>query len=572
MTAHQPDTRASLLELPLFTRAQARKAWLLAGVIALAAAYAAAVSPHWWIGPDSALYLSLARNLVADNGYTLAGQPHTHVPPGFPLVLAGLVRIGAGSFLALNLLMAAAGLVTLIVVYLLLRRMVHPDWAFALAAVAGLSNEMLQRSGEILSDVPFMLLATVAMLLYYRGLAGGKRLRLGWEIASLLLVASCWLRAAGVPLALGAAVGLVLAARGKARLRAAVNAAAICAALATCLVLAYLYLQAHPQPAAGSYAGTLNRTLGGRSAFQVLAQTLEHFKLASGQLSRLLIAQRPPLWLCMIVFVAPIALGMILRGRRGDLVGPVAVAVYVAGLSAVSPLPRTRYFLPISPLLILYLAEGWGWLVLRTARRDSAASGWVKVLLILLLGFNIPLVGRNIYEKHWADCFTNQQAGKWEDEVNVAGFLRGLDPFYRDESGATFRRMDDAALLCRRAPFDGYILAEQAVGFLAGSDCHPISSAFENDPPPNEELERLLHRWQIAYVVVDSGKPTPLDTALEKLLAPQGPPAFTHGGLRLYRFTPPKPGRPTTGETGAESGTPSSRYEPKEAATQGMGR
>ena len=512
----QATAGEGILDGPLFATSSRRRGWIRAGVIFLAAVYLAALSPFWWIGHDSALYLTLAGNLISGEGYTLAGLPHTHVPPGFPLMLAGLMKIGAGGFLAMNLLMCAMGLATLVLTYLLLRRMVHPDWAFVMTVVLGLSYEMLQRSGEILSDVPFMLLLTAALLLYYRGLSSSKPAWGTWELASLLLIASCWFRAAGLPLVVGAAIGLVLAGRRKSAIRAAVNAAAILVILAICSFLAWGYLKAHSQPAAGSYAGTVQRVLAARSIPDMLAETMQHFYAASGQISRLLIVQRLPLWLCMILWVVPIAWGMIQRLRRGDFIGPAVVLVYVAGLSAASPIPRTRYFLPIAALLILYLAEGWGWLIGRAARRPAAASGVLLGLMIVLAACNLPLVGRNIYEKHRSDAFASQQGGKWRDHIAAAEYLSRL------------------------APIDGNVLAELPVGYLAGVGCPALSTAVVDHPPGAEGLGELLDRWKIAYVVISSRKPTPLEAALEKLLEPQGPPALTHGDMRLYRVYPAK--------------------------------
>ena len=40
--------------------------------------------------PDAALYAMLADNLAAGEGYTLWGAPHTHVPPGYPALLAAV--------------------------------------------------------------------------------------------------------------------------------------------------------------------------------------------------------------------------------------------------------------------------------------------------------------------------------------------------------------------------------------------------------------------------------------------------------------------------------------------------
>src|SRR5947199_57359 len=61
--------------------------------ILLAVAYLISFNGQWRIEPDSALYLSLARNLAEGKGYTYLGAPHHLAYPGLPAVFAVLMKI-----------------------------------------------------------------------------------------------------------------------------------------------------------------------------------------------------------------------------------------------------------------------------------------------------------------------------------------------------------------------------------------------------------------------------------------------------------------------------------------------
>lgn len=69
------------------------------------------------LGPDSLKYILLARSLAEGRGFTLAGEPVTHFPPAYPVLLrlAGIVgpetlgfaRYLQAAFFAINVLLAA---------------------------------------------------------------------------------------------------------------------------------------------------------------------------------------------------------------------------------------------------------------------------------------------------------------------------------------------------------------------------------------------------------------------------------------------------------------------------------
>ena len=493
--------------------------WLLPALVA--GVYVASYSPHWWIGKDGALFLNLARSLASGEGYTLAGDTQSQVPPGFPVLLAAMMKLNLGNFAAVNLVMLLTGLATLWVSYLLLRELADKGWALAIAFVLALSREMVQRSGEVLSDLPFMLLVASAILLYYKGNRPDAPKRKYWEVASLLLVVSCWFRLAGVPLVFGAAAGLVLSARRGHRRRAVLSAAMVAAGLAITLGIFYFHYASSHVATASSEADRFKIIAEGR------INPLTSFYWASGQLSRLYFAQRMPNVICMIVLVAPVAAAMFNRLRRRDWIGPLAVACYVGAMCVLAAKVRTRYFMPIAPLLLLYLAEGWAWILTRWLESPRARAGVIAGLLAVILASNSPLIARLVYRKHQPDFATHQQRGRYRYLHPTAEFLRAQS----DRGG---------------------IIGEQTVGLLADRPCPTIARSLITSSPSRERLRELLAGWNIRYVVVNLEKKyrdpfadplrkqtssvSPFDSALREYLDNTGELLFVYDQIEVHRL------------------------------------
>jgi uncharacterized membrane protein YbhN (UPF0104 family) len=504
-----------LLELPA-PSPKARWRWEFAVVCIVLVVYALSYSPQWWIGSDSALYLNLARNLVRGNGYTLAGEPHVHVPPGFPAFLAGMMRLGLGSIAAMNLAIGLMGLATIYVGYRLLSHLVGWTWLWVVTATFALSREMIERSGEVLSDMPFMLLVVAALWLYYRGLRQDRPSRRGWELASLLLVAACWVRAVAFPLNAGVMVGLLLSGWNKARARTVANVLLLAVGMGASAAFFAWYVAAHGSSGASTYFTNISHAAGRVGGVGWLLLFADRFYVAGGQISRFFLAQRLPLPLAMLIVAAPMAAAMIRRMGRGDWLGPMATLAYVGGLCLVVPIVRTRYFLPLAPLLILYLLEGWAWFVRAAVRVKPAAVTAVIVLAAVMVAMNLPMAGRDIVSKHRADYFTHQQNDKYAADLKVAEFLRE-----------------------HRPPAGRNILGGQVLAYLADLESPAYSRRMADSTPSAAQMAEFLKRWRVVYVVAETDKEgTAMDRALAAYLGGFAPPIFACGGRGVYAVPP----------------------------------
>jgi len=376
------------ITVPRLTTAAGWWPWVAAAGVAVL--YLLSVRAAWNPTPDSALYLMLGENLVQGEGYTLWGYPHVHVPPGYPLLLAALTQLGLGSRLALNLAQTLIALTAIVFCYHWLREMADRRLAVAVSVAVALGYTLLWVSTSLLSDAPHLLAVWLGLFCCVRGLRGESGN--AWLVLGVAaLIASCWIRVAGVPLAFGAALGLVIQPRQVSRKRVWIAAGLLAVGVALTLGGFYIYCRcAHAPYVLPSYLDSASSSMTSRSAADWLSQPLENFLLTGSELSRLLIAQpNRSLGLVNALFWVPTLLGAWILVRRKEYLGVCVAGAYVGAILIHRPL-IARYLLPIAPLLILYFCEGmrrlveWNPLLRRWAPYSAVACA------LLLAAANLP--------------------------------------------------------------------------------------------------------------------------------------------------------------------------------------
>jgi hypothetical protein len=382
---------------------------LLVGVVGL---YLFAISPWWNTSSDSAQYLMLGANLAHGEGYILFGEPNAFVPPGFPLIIAGLTRLGLGDMFWLNAAMTVIALATVFMMYRLLRslaperepfglRLTMEDYrgtpaaefhssafcydpAFACTLAAAVLYDMYEVSTRQYSDIPFMFLMVTGLWAYQRGLQGKSALL--W-LGTIALAVSPWVRVVGVPLIAGAVVGLVLAPRKVPRRTVYFHAALLVAATAATLAVFFLWHQyavrgALPQE---TYVGELDRfNVFRRSPLEWIASPFVNFWQTAPALADLFTDQPNIPNVVAVVFLAfPILIGMTIRLRQRQYLPLLSTVAYL-GIVLLMRSLKDRYLLPVAPLLLLYFADGVRWLIERCTSRTLVAKGTVIILLSVL--------------------------------------------------------------------------------------------------------------------------------------------------------------------------------------------
>jgi hypothetical protein len=326
-------------------------------VVVIVAWFVLGVSSIWLPTPDSALYLMLGRSLAHGHGYALDGQPHAYVPPGYPLFLAALERIGLGSMFCLNLAMGVIGLLSVWMSYRLVGELASRPVAFVVAALLGFNSLLHAMSSLQLSDMPFTLLVLIGLYGFVRGLRGEK-----WalEWGTLAMLASCWVRVAGVALAVACACGLLLQPRSTSRLRVAGNVVALFVGVAVTLAVFYFQYQnclraEHSLPPASYMAGV--QTLVSLPIGTLIGRALGNAYESAAEIPKFLMGLQGNPIVALAICLSPVLIGMGRRLWRREFLIAFAAVGYAGGI--VMNLPAgARYLLPVAPLLILYYLEG----------------------------------------------------------------------------------------------------------------------------------------------------------------------------------------------------------------------
>jgi len=179
----------------------ARWAWVSAAALGLAAGALLYWILAWgpWAFTDSVAYVDAARGLLAGRGLVVRESPTNwvplaHYPPLYPLLLAGLMRLGGLSWLAAARVLDAAmyaafvGLIAWVGIAAWPRR---PWWGLGLAVVLALQPPVAQHMSGVMTEPPFLALGLVtwaAAWAYVRtGRAGWWALAIGSAAAGLLL-------------------------------------------------------------------------------------------------------------------------------------------------------------------------------------------------------------------------------------------------------------------------------------------------------------------------------------------------------------------------------------------------
>ena len=143
-----------------------RWVWI-AVTLVLAAFYGLLINPHWVISGDGDAYLGLARSIAQGDGYTHNGQVVGLVSPGWPLLLAGAMRV-TDQFVLLKLLPASFGVAAFSLMYRVLRRYTGPLLAATSTLLVGLAWPTVQLSFWFFTELPFAFFCIAAVLIAQR--------------------------------------------------------------------------------------------------------------------------------------------------------------------------------------------------------------------------------------------------------------------------------------------------------------------------------------------------------------------------------------------------------------------
>ncbi|MFO8079212.1 MAG: glycosyltransferase family 39 protein [Armatimonadota bacterium] len=135
------------------------------------------------ISPDSVSYMQGAKSLVAGEGYfSVTGSPLLLFPPGYPLLIAGLIPIAGSPELAGRIVSILLSTASIPLVYLVVRHFGSRLLGVSAAGLFAILPQRVWQSAMILSDASFLFLVLLMLIfaqlwfgrdrLYMAGLAG----------------------------------------------------------------------------------------------------------------------------------------------------------------------------------------------------------------------------------------------------------------------------------------------------------------------------------------------------------------------------------------------------------------
>lgn len=385
---------------------------LAAGLIAFLAAARVVSDELGSMGGDSAEYVLLSKALREGIGYRTTwapGEPapHTLYPPVWPVLLLPFAGAAPASFLGAHLLLAVLSGAAVFVLARLFERRGLPAWAAAAGTlVPALSLHWLRCTADLLSEIPSLLFAALALLFADPGEGDRlppRRIVLAAAFAGLAFLT----RTAGLALVVPLAAALCLdpRARGRTAWIAAAVLAAACGAW-------FLY---GGTMGAGSTSYAAQLAGGGDGPLARAWRELVGFYLPGTP--SYVFPHPGPFWeIAGWALWAPAAVGLVagIRRRRGLA---VAEGFFLAWLAMQSfwPYRDFRFALPLAALMVPFALEG-AWIL----GKRAPAAAWVA------LGLGVALLVPNgvRYFTHWLPRSQRERPAAAPGEHEPAGFER----------------------------------------------------------------------------------------------------------------------------------------------------
>lgn len=157
--------------------------WLVLAMLTLAAAYLAMLNPYWVPSGDGEVYVCIARSLIEEHALKFNGAKAAIAPPGWPLVLSGLMRISP-EFWFIKTAIIASMLGGLTSAFFIVRRFVSDRAAAGIITMTGTLSSVYPLTYWTHTEAFFCLLGFAALLIAFRISEG--RARLWWEVPAML--------------------------------------------------------------------------------------------------------------------------------------------------------------------------------------------------------------------------------------------------------------------------------------------------------------------------------------------------------------------------------------------------
>lgn len=317
--------------------------------------YLAGFNGTWRPEPDSALYLSIGRNLAQGEGYTYNGVPHALAYPGMPYLHAVIFRLtGLSTEWPALLVMLLFSLAALALMYRLF--LLHSDrpTAVVLTCMVGMNYTLFHYAFELRNEIPFLVgvLAFLAGWEAWMRARGDEPKRTGRWYDTVLLIGGLALAIVMRPhmwVLLMATIGAMFIAAIRSPQRGRLFAGMLgIAGVGVGLLMLDPRRAAH---LSGTYEAALAQSIADQfTADGLRKMAVQAYGLVSGDIAEAAFGHElgPGLTLAAGLTLAILSLMLI---RRRALWGLFVAGTFVMMILAPASMPR--YLLPIVPLMAI---------------------------------------------------------------------------------------------------------------------------------------------------------------------------------------------------------------------------
>ena len=399
--------------------------------------YLAALNSHWRVSRDSALYLCLGRNLAEGRGYVFNGSPHRLALPGFPLMIAGVMRAtgsscGPNDFLALNALMALMAAATIATGWLLLRELRAPrPVLLSVLLMLVLNYQIYKHATLALTETPFTLVALLALWASLRMLRSEGIAFWGWlALVTFLSGLATALRPLGPTLILAALIALWVSPATRRRWGRNLLATAAVVFVLAAPAAVWMFRDWKARSTGGLSYLDAALTLHGGSPLRMLGWLL-------GRLPRLLtfswvtVCGVKLAWWAGALLAAPVLLGVARMLRQGEWLLPVFGVVYVGAVCYGSTV-GSRYLVPVAlPLCyatVLGARDLAVWLTAKGALSPSARKTLLATCLACVCVANGLHMAQIVVENRSPRFYETVRDGRWSRWLKACDWLKAHAP------------------------------------------------------------------------------------------------------------------------------------------------
>lgn len=496
--------------------------WFTITLLGMLVIYGSLQNPYWVPGGDSEAYTSSARDMALGMGYQFNGQPVAMIPPGWPAVMAVVMKI-TPYFLPLKLLTMTCMIGGLAIGYWIARRFVPPRTAALVILTTAIVSYMFQCTFWLMSEGLFCLVSAAALLLAFHINEGRPG---AWRIALLVLLCAIavfvrWAGALGVLL-----VGAILL---HGELRPRMNRLWVAAILVAVVTTATLFIlrkaqEVTPEQAelAAAFGGTGEIVEDDTTVATADQQAAKSYDLVTGSRGgggykgRLLGWGR---WFSFFYWQPfRAAAGSMILNITANLAGWIiigllcivayvmarqrkwlwlAIIPYCGALALNWPNPNSRYLVPIAFLLTLAIVLAADQLALWSKSRwgKALARGALYTFVGAVVLINVALWAVEVSVAHADDFYGRYETGLNQNLIAAARYLnnRGDVGNLQIAVSGKYRNMGKQ----RHSPF-----GLRATSLLTGKSIVSVPERLiTRDGPPTVKLNRWLHRNGIRWYV-----------------------------------------------------------------------